>query len=138
MAFGDNKPNYSGGMETAVEDAQFVDKILEVSKNVSEAIRRTKFPDDRTLLNAVKLRDWLVSANKTGKLNFALETLKFFLDGQLSVGGYNFALAIMGHSKIPVPSAMGVHLSKEDTKAFEDITKSREKMREKRNEEQSD
>lgn len=139
MAFGDKKESYGNrGMEDAVEDAQFVDKILEVSKNVDEAIRRTKFADDRTLMNVVKLRDWLVSANKTGKLNFALQTLKFFLDGQLSVGGYNFALAIMGHSKIPVPSAMGVHLSKEDSKAFADITKSREKLRAKQNEEDGD
>jgi hypothetical protein len=128
----------SGSMVKTYEDEQFVDKILEVSKNLDEAIRRTKLVDLALLIKITRLRDWLVAANKTGKLNFALDTLRFFLDGQISVGGYNFALSIMGHSKIPVPSAMGVSLSKDDAKSFKEITAAREKQRAKENNEDGD
>jgi hypothetical protein len=132
--FGNDKSQYAGGMETAVEDSQFVDKILEVSNNVKEAIRRTKITDDRMLNDVTKLFDWLTEF----KVLNGLETLKLWLDGRLSIGGFNFVLAIQGDAKIPVPSAMGVHLSKEDTKAVQEIAKSREKFRAKQNEEDSD
>lgn len=136
MGFGDKSANYARAVEVAEEDSQFVDRILEVSNSVDEAIRRTKLTDVKMLNDITKLRDWLVAANKTGKLNSALQTLKFFLDGQLSIGGYNFALAIQGHAKIPVPSAMGVHLSKEDSRNIKEIAMAREKRQVHQNEEE--
>ena len=134
MPFGDKRANYAGGMEEAIEDEQFVDKILEVSKGVEDAIRRTKFTDDRQLNDVVKLYNYLSEF----KILHGLQTLKLWLDGRLSVGGYNFALAIQGHAKIPVPSAMGVTLSKEDNKNLKEIAEMREKARAKRNDEEND
>lgn len=134
MPFGDKSENYKGAMEVAIEDEQFVDKILEVSKKVQDAIRRTKLLDDKMLNDVTKLFDYLKEFEIAG----GLETLKLWLDGRLSVGGYNFALAIQGHAKIPVPSAMGVTLSKEDTKAITEIAKARERTRARTNDEEAD
>lgn len=129
--FADNKESYQGGVEKAIEDSQFVDKILEVSKAVEDAIRRTKIADGKVLNDITKLYDYV----KEFKVEQGLRTLKLWLDGQLSVGGYNFALATMGHARIPIPSAMGVHLSKEDSKTIREIAEMRERRQVKQNEE---
>jgi len=134
MGFGNKSENYHGAVETAYDEEQFVDKILEPSKTLQEAVRRTKFKDATDRLNAENLQSWLTEFNVIN----GIADMLFDLDARMAEGGYNFALAIQGHAKIPVPSAMGVNLSKEDNRALKEVATMREKQRAKQNDEDNE
>lgn len=120
-----NRANHAGAIEIAVDEESFATKLLGLSRNVEEAIRRTTLTDEHLHNKVVRLYSWLKEFNCIK----GLETLKFWLDGRLAIGGYNFALAIQGHAKIPVPSAMGVKLSKEEKQNIKDVQMAREHRR---------
>lgn len=111
----DKKTVYAGGVETAIEDSGLAKEFITVGKTIEESIGRTIFIDDRQLNAVIALYRKLIKFHNIS----GLKTLKMWLDGRPSIGGYNRAQALMSGACIVVGEALGVKLGKDSMKFIE-------------------
>ena len=109
------RPIYAGGVTTDVEDSDLAKEFITVGKTIEESMGRTVFIDDRQLNAVIALYRKLV---KFGNIE-GMRTLKMWLDGRPSIGGYNRAQALMSGAQIVVGEALGVKLGKDSMKFIE-------------------
>jgi hypothetical protein len=121
-----NQHNETGVVQT-VGDSQIPHKLLSPGWDLHEAGVMTRLVDENQVNDVTRLFDWL----KEFQVEEGLETLRFWLNLKRSVEGRASIWALMGHTQILSPTALGIKLSKEESRNLEDIQRGRKQQQDK-------
>ncbi len=113
------------GVVKIVGDSQIPREYITAGWDLDEAAVRSFLADDNEVNNVTRLYDKLKKFNVTR----GMETLRFWLNARRAVGGKANVYALMGHTGIIAPEALGIKLSRKDTEDLKELQRERDRRR---------
>jgi hypothetical protein len=119
--------HHETGVVQTVGDTQIPHKLLTPGWDLNEAGVMTRLADENQVNDVTRLFDWLTEY----ECDEGLDTLKFWLNLKRSVEGRASIWALMGHTQIISPGALGIKLSREESRNMEEVQRGRKQQQDK-------